>query len=630
MLAAAFRSPGRTTVPLPVINPLPVIKALPVIQASLVFPAFIGMVLGVASWSIAAESASGTNQDAEPVAASEQHRLSEAAVDVFRQHCHQCHGVDFKIQRLNVLDRDSLLDVVDRAKGQQSQAFVTPGDAEASLVWEVIESGQMPPSGPLSNADQETIRRWIDAGATWPRNEQREFISETDVLRKIARHLFNTRRDDIKFQRYLTLTHLHNNRKVTARDLKIYRAALAKAVNSMSDQATIVLPEAIDDAKTIYRIDLRHYGWQEFGTWEAVLDQYPMGLRPQSSVEALEFYDKIEELYGETNFDGIASIRADWFVAHATRPPLYHTLTKIPDHLDTLLDRVGVDIERNFQLSTSRRAGLFESGVSGQNRMIEYHSSTNGTFWISYDFDQNNGRGNLARFPLGPKFEGNDFNDFAFEHAGGEIIFNLPNGLHAYMLIDGQGNRIDAGPVNIVWDVKNISGSPLIVNGLSCISCHKRGMIGLDDFVRDGSAMQAPKARRKVQELYPAEEELDDALRTSEEKYMQQLWRTIAKPLELTPDQRDQLADYEEPISRVTQLYHQNIDLETAACELGLSDQEQLRNQVFTGRLVDLGLGPLALPGGTIKRAFWDSKETTASVFQEAARALRLGTPISN
>jgi len=601
-----------------------------------VAPLFIGaavgslLLLGTPRTGTAADSESEVVPESKQVASLEANALAEAAVGVFRQHCHRCHGVDFKIQRLNILDRDSLLDVVDRTKGQESQAFVKPGKADESLVWEVIESGQMPPSEPLSDADQDTIRRWIDAGANWPRDEQREFISDTDVLRTIAQHLFNTRKDDIKFQRYLTLTHLHNNREVTSRDLKIYRAALSKAVNSMSDQATIVVPEAIDDAKTVYNIDLRHYGWQEFGTWEAVLDEYPLGLKPQSSVEALELYDKIEELYGATNFDGITSIRGDWFVAHATRPPLYHTLTGIPENLDTLLDRVGVDIERNFQLSTSRRAGLFESGVSGQNRLIEYHSSTNGTFWISYDFDQNNGRGNLNRFPLGPKFEGNDFDNFAFEHAGGEIIFNLPNGLHAYMLVDGEGNRIDAGPVNIVWDVKNISGSPLIVNGLSCISCHKRGMIGFDDFVREGSAMQDPKARRKVQELYPKEEELGEALRSSEEKYMQQLWRTIAKPLELSTEQRDRLAEYEEPISRVTQLYNQNIDLETAACELGLPDQEQLRNQVFTGRLVELGLGPLALPNGTVKRAFWDSKESTASVFQEAANSLRLGTPISN
>lgn len=556
--------------------------------------------------------------------------LANAALDILRQNCHRCHGVEFKIDKMNVLDRDTLVGDVRPNAGGDREVYVVPGDADASLLWNVINDDHMPPKKPLGDNDKQLIRKWIDAGVPWETNLSREFIDDVDVLKQIARHLFDIRKEERKFQRYLTITHIHNNRSVTDRDLRIYRAALSKAVNSMSDQATIKPPTPIDDERTIYNIDLRHYGWQEFGTWEAVLEKYPFGLKPQSSIEALEIYEKIEELYGSANFDGITSIRADWFVANATRPPLYHTLTGIPEQLSTLLDRVGVDIEKNFRLNTSRRAGLFESGVSGQNRLIEYHSSTNGTFWISYDFDRNAGRGNLARFPLGPKFENNEFEAEAFEHAGGEIIFNLPNGLHAYMLVDGKGNRIDEGPVNIVWDSLNISGSPLIVNGLSCISCHKHGMLDFTDFVREGTAVQNPQARRKVQELFPEQSELDQARESTKQNYLQHLWRAVAGELELSGGDRDALLDYEEPISRVTQLYAKNLNLDAAACELGFEDKDLLRNQVFSGRLVELGLGPLALEGGTIKRAFWDSAETSSSVFQEAASSLRIGTPISN
>ncbi|WP_404310750.1 c-type cytochrome domain-containing protein [Neorhodopirellula lusitana] len=567
---------------------------------------------------------------ASEVSEADPNQLAKSAIHVLRERCHRCHGVEFKIETMNVLDRDTLVDRVKKRGDNADVGVVVPGDPDQSLLWQVISDDQMPPKNPLGEEEKQMIRQWIEAGAAWEADPSRTFVSDEDVLKRIARHLFDIRKEERRFQRYFTLHHIYNNQGVTQRDLKIYRAALSKAVNSMSSQATIILPVAIDEAKTIFNIDLRHYGWQEFGTWEAVLKAYPFGLKPQSSIEALEIYEKIEELYGSANFDGVTAIRADWFVANAMRPPLYHKLTGIPDHLDKLLERAGVDVEENFRLNTSRRAGLFESGVSGQNRLIEYHSSTNGTLWISYDFDRNEGRGNLARFPLGPVFDENPFTNETFSHAGGEIIFNLPNGLHAYMLVDGEGNRIDEGPVNIVWDSLNISGSPLIVNGLSCISCHKHGMLNFTDFVRDGTAVQTPRARRKVQELFPPQEQLDQALETSRQKYLQQLWRTIAADLELGDTDRDALLRYEEPISRVTQLYAKNLSLETAACELGIEKPELLKNQVFTGRLVELGLGPLALPGGTIKRAFWDSAETTSSVFQEAASSLRIGTPISN
>ena len=76
---------------------------------------------------------------------------------------------------------------------------------------------------------------------------------------------------------------------------------------------------------------------------------------------------------------------------------------------------------------------------------------------------------NLFAHPLGPKGEN------AFEHDGGEIIFNLPNGLQAYLLVGSQGQRIDKGRPAIVSDP--VQKDRAVVNGLSCMSCHVAGMI---------------------------------------------------------------------------------------------------------------------------------------------------------
>ncbi len=84
--------------------------------------------------------------------------------------------------------------------------------------------------------------------------------------------------------------------------------------------------------------------------------------------------------------------------------------------------------------------------------------------------------------PLGPRFPGNRFEDQAFVQAGGEVIFHLPNGLQGYMLARADDTRLD-GPaaIAIVRNHKETSGTPEVVNGLSCIACHKTGMKTFQD-----------------------------------------------------------------------------------------------------------------------------------------------------
>lgn len=84
------------------------------------------------------------------------------------------------------------------------------------------------------------------------------------------------------------------------------------------------------------------------------------------------------------------------------------------------------------------------------------------------------------------------------------MIFGLPNGLQAYFLADGKGKRkrIDEGPTDVVGDALKTGGTPAIVNGTSCLHCHKHGTIGFTDTVRDGNALFG-KPRDKVRRLLP-------------------------------------------------------------------------------------------------------------------------------
>ena len=63
------------------------------------------------------------------------------------------------------------------------------------------------------------------------------------------------------------------------------------------------------------------------------------------------------------------------------------------------------------------------------NRVVERHASRYGAYWKSYDFAGNTGTQNIFTHPLD------------FTQDGGEIIFNLPNGLQGYLIVDASGER---------------------------------------------------------------------------------------------------------------------------------------------------------------------------------------------
>src|SRR5262249_19253283 len=144
-----------------------------------------------------------------------------------------------------------------------------------------------------------------------------------------------------------------------------------------------------------------------------------------------------------------------------------------------------------------------------------------GYYWKSYDFKSNDGTSNLFQYPLGPTFKGNPFAHQAFEHAGGEIIFTLPNKLQAYLLVDNKDRRIDEGPTELVSDGNKTGGPAAVVNGLSCMSCHKNGMIreGFRDEVRDGQGVGGT-ARTKTQRLYVKEAEMTELLKADEDLFV--------------------------------------------------------------------------------------------------------------
>jgi serine/threonine-protein kinase len=552
--------------------------------------------------------------------------LAVSARKILKKHCLTCHSGEGSSSGylFDVLNHKSL--VTDQA---DEKAVVVAGKLDSRLWVRAGVEKTMPPKAVKERPtaeELEIVKKWIEAGApAYPEPKERTFITHGAVLKMVYDHLNNAPADDQPFLRYFTLTNAHNNPNAGEEDLRILKAALSKAMNSMTRSPRVTLPKPIDKDETVYVIDLRDFEWHRNGIWTAILREYPYGLDFKGSDDPalIELQKKLDRLTrGELFY-----IRADWFISTATKPPLYHTLLQLPDTVEALRTWLKVDFKANFRANTLKRAGYQTSGISAQNRMVERHDSPVGNYyWESYDFKPRKAKTNLTRFPLGPAFAGNDFPRQAFDHDGGEMIFGLPNGLQGYYLADGKGKRINEGPLDVVSDSLKTSGSPAIVTGMSCMNCHKYGMIGFTDTIRDGNALFGD-AREKVLKLYPEKGVLEALWKADEDRFLGGLEKAVGPFLKVGEDARRPIRDFGEVIGEVTRGYLlADLTPDKAAQELGIPKGDILAGMIRGNQqLKIIGMLPLA-NGKPLRRDDWEAPDGT-SLYQDVARALGIGTP---
>src|ERR1051325_10020550 len=149
---------------------------------------------------------------------------------------------------------------------------------------------------------------------------RRPFVPEAQVLNAINEDLRSAPNPDRAFLRYYSLANLWNNPEIDDAELVVYRSALGKLINHLSWKREITTPRPLGPENLLLRIDIRNYGWPP-GTWRRITDSYPYALGP------------------------IPYLRVDWFVANASRPPLYHDILGLP--------RTLVDLEAMLRLDTA-------------------------------------------------------------------------------------------------------------------------------------------------------------------------------------------------------------------------------------------------------------------------------------
>ena len=506
---------------------------------------------------------------------------------IFQTHCHRCHGQEGSSEGgLNfVLNLEKL-----------AKTYVKPKETAGSLLFERINAEAekaMPPPGEeprLSAENVALVKSWIEAGAPATNQAPRERITNEQLVKHIQSDLLKAGERSRRFLRYFTLTHLYNA-GITEDELQTYRNAFAKLVNSLSWNANLATPTTIDPARTILRVDIRQLNWSG-EVWGEIEAANPYFLR-LGTHEALFCYEATQAK--------MPYVRVDWFVFAASRPPLYHQILGIPGADRELEQNLRVNVSANIEQEQVLRAGFNRSGVSQNNRLIEWHKSAYGSYWKSYDFGGNTGRQNLFEHPLGP--DGPD----SFRHDGGEIIFTLPNGLQGYMLVDGKGKRIDKGPTEIVSDPKQAGKT--VTNGVSCMSCHYAGVVAKAGEIH-GFLKANPNAFENAEDilaLYREPKEMSAVFAEDAKRFSGSLAKLGVK----------NSSRRAEPISAMASRFEQELDLNTAASEFGVSAIE-LEQSMQGSASMARSFGALRTAGGTIKR------EVFVTLFGRAATEFRL------
>ena len=506
--------------------------------------------------------------------------------------CGDCHGDGPRIE-------GGLRDIADLAL-MVERGLIVPFNSAGSRMFQRIDAGQMPPPGSPAPAASEidVLRTWIDCGAR-PDPEvvpTREPIPLSAALTAIQSDLEGRAAGDRGFQRYIVLTHLYNLGN-SDEDLALYREAVSLAVNSLSTDPQITVPEPIDDAQTVLRVDLRDYRWDS-ETWAQIEAAYPYAVDYRRGASAMGFDASVDASIRELAGTTIPYVFGDWLVGQATRGELYYGILELPLTLAELKAQEDIGDE-------AFRTGFAESGVSFNNRVFEHRPSRFGDYWESFDFASSVGDKNIFENPV-------DFNE-----DGGEMIFSLPNGLQAYFVTDAAGTRLNEAPREIVADPSRPDAP--IEAGVSCMGCHDTsGIIRKDDEIRPyaEATITDPADREAVLELYPQPDVLEARRTVAETRFRAARGATEVRDESIRP------------VSALLHEYEGRVDLERAAATLGITPS-QLMEAVsadpdeFPGTIVGF-----QTPGYVIRRELFEQSLLDTQCALGLGRALACGDPV--
>jgi hypothetical protein len=425
--------------------------------------------------------------------------------------------------------------------------------------------------------------------------------------------------------RYLSLFHKE------VKSLAEWEQVLGFWANSLSQEVELVRPVRV--APGLYRVFLDDYGWKR-EVWEKLLDApepyfhvralvneivtvteeraeqrwindyqgrgYWQQIKVPVKKEVAKQVEKvasapwldardIADLIARTQSQ-VPIVRADWWVFQtgiaAGRKAGYYDWLGLGKKEADFQGLIGADVKLARKLRKESAAIVARSSVTLNNRSMARVPTLTGAYWFTQDYLASADAKNPLRLLDG------DAKPDASEQFG-----SLPNGLFAFWLQDGAGNRQDTAPDTIASDGKSRGTDRRVHAGVSCVRCHL-GIHPIDDWARKvyrpPFELDSPDyaTRKRLRSLYLSD--LAAQIRRDQEDYA-----AVLKELNgLTPAATGQaLADAWDDYAE------RDRTLEDVAREAGVEPKafaELLRAEAGAGRKLDPVLAGL-LQGAPVR-----------------------------
>lgn len=193
-------------------------------------------------------------------------------------------------------------------------------------------------------------------------------------------------------------------------------------------------------------------------------------------------------LYAKTQYP---VMRGDWFVTYALWAPRYYDFLGLGEKESDFEKLLLVDNDRTGKVKI---AGIIaankERQVALNNRFITRIPTVSGIFssyyWKTYDTkkstDNRTYLNNIIDIAKAKNADGR------FDAT--EIIGGLPNGLQAYWLGDGAGNRVDKADADVAQDSITPLQDHQVWSARNCIGCHVEGIRPYTESVRSLSRVK--------------------------------------------------------------------------------------------------------------------------------------------
>ena len=258
---------------------------------------------------------------------------------------------------------------------------------------------------------------------------------------------------------YADIRHLAQN-QTGSKDLEIYRFGLAKALNSVSLNPSIVKLKPIDPAETIFRIKLADFTLSK--GWPLIMREKNAGTN-------------------STKVDGATVVEGDWLVYAISRPEIYDPIMNIPGSVPNFESQLNPDYSKASYINITDSMVTFYGRVL-QRIPLEIGGKPGGYYWRTYDFAGMPEQTTAFAAPQNMRFA------TIPRLVAGEFFFSLPNGMQGYY-VSGFAfqTRLDA-QLFIATDFRRpqdklttcvgdkIQSCGYVLNGESCMTCHGNGI----------------------------------------------------------------------------------------------------------------------------------------------------------